>query len=121
MIRLGTTLRCELPPRRIWVVLSDPATSGGRILMVNMTTLRDSCVDDACVLGPEDYDLLTHATTIAYSRAQAGPVAAIEGLIRTGQFIEVESVPAATLTKIITGARKSPQLAPTHKRLLPPA
>ena len=46
--------------------------------MVSMTTLRDSCVDDACVLGPEDFVLLTHATTIAYSRAQAGRVAGLE-------------------------------------------
>lgn len=121
MIRLGTTLRCDLPPRHIWVVLSDPAANGGRILMVKMTTLRESCVDDACVLGPEDFVLLTHATTIAYSRAQAGPVAGIEGLIRAGQFLEVESVPAATLAKMIAGARKSDQLAPAHKRLLPRA
>ena len=82
MIRIGTTLRCDLPPRHIWVVLSDPAANGGRILMVNMTTLRDSCVDDDCVLGPADFVLLTHATAVAYSRAQAGPAAAIEGLIR---------------------------------------
>jgi len=121
MIRLGATLRCELPPRHIWVILSDPAANAGRILMVNMTTLRDSCVDDACVLGPDDYDLLTHATTMAYSRAQAGLVAGIEGLIRAGQFIEVEPVPVPTLDKIIAGARASNQLAPAHKRLLPPA
>lgn len=120
MIRLGTTLRCELPPRHIWVIVSDPATNGGKVLMVNMTTLRDSCVDDACVLGPEDFTLLTHATTLAYSRAQAGPVAALEGLIRSGQFIEVAAVPAATLAKIVFGARKSDQLAPALKRLLPP-
>ncbi|MBM3854485.1 MAG: hypothetical protein FJ399_15265 [Verrucomicrobia bacterium] len=85
-----------------------------------MTTLRESCVDEACLLKPEDFLLLTHATTIAYSRAQSGPVAAIEGLIRAGQFIAVETVPPATLAKIIAGARKSPQLAPAHKRLLPP-
>ena len=79
MIRLGTTLRCELPPRHIWVVLSDPAANAGRILMVNMTTLRDSCVDDACVLGPQDYLPLTHATTMAYSRAQAGRSQELKG------------------------------------------
>lgn len=121
MIRLGTTLRCELPPRHIWVVLSDPAANTGQMLMVNLTTLRDSCVDDACILGPEDFPLLTHATTVAYSRAEAGPAAAIEALIRTGHFIEVAPVPAATLTKMIAGARKSDQLAPARKRLLPPA
>lgn len=120
MIRLGTTLRCNLPPRHLWVVVSDPAANEGRVLMVNMTTLRESCVDDACVLGPEDFVLLTQATTIAYSRAQAGPVAAIEQLIHDGQFFEVQKVPAATLAKIIAGAQQSPQLSPAHKKLLPP-
>ncbi len=119
MIGLGTTLRCELPPRHIWVVLSDPAATGGDILMVNMTTLRESCVDDECVLGPEDYVLLTHATTIAYSRSKSGPSAALEDLVRNGQFIAVENVPARTLTKIIAGARRSPQLSPADQRLLP--
>ena len=119
MIGLGTTLRCDLPPRHIWVVISDPATTEGTVLMVNMTTLRDSCIDDACLLGPHDYILLSHTTTIAYSRAQAGPVAAIEKLVREGQFSVVTPVPGATLAKIIAGARQSLQLSPAHKRLLP--
>ena len=118
MIGLGTTLRCDLPPRHLWVIVSDPAANAGRVLMVNMTTLREFCVDDACVLGPEDFVLLTQATTIAYSRAQAGPVAAIEQLIRDGQFFEVQKIPAATLAKIVAGARQSPQLSPAHKKLL---
>lgn len=121
MIGLGTTLRCDLPPRHLWVVVSDPAANAGKVLMVNMTTLRESCVDDACVLGPEDFALLTQATTIAYSRAQAGPATAIEGLIREGQFFEVQKVPAATLAKIVAGARQSRQLSPAHKKLLPQA
>ena len=73
MIALGTTLRCNLPPRHIWVVLSDPQRTGGNILVVNMTTLTEDCVDDLCILGPEDFVLLTHRTVIAYSRHRAGP------------------------------------------------
>ncbi len=62
MIGLGTTLRCNLPPRHIWVVLSDPLQTDDQILLVNMTTLADDCIDDSCILTPADYPLLTHET-----------------------------------------------------------
>ena len=118
MITLGTTLRCNLPPRHIWVVLSDPQGTGGDILMVNMTSLTEECVDDLCVLGPEDFDLLTHATTIAYSRHRAGPVAGLQGLIDNGSFSVVKAVPRAVLQRILAGARQSPQLPAAKKALL---
>ena len=118
MITLGTTLRCNLPPRHIWVVLSDPQHTGGEILMVNMTTLTEDCVDDLCILRPEDFELLTHATTIAYSRHRAGPVAGLQGLIDNGSFFVITPVPAATLQKIIDGARQSAQIPATKKSLL---
>jgi len=75
MIGLGTTLRCNLPPRHIWVVLSNPQLTEGKILVVNLSTLREGCIDDVCILGPEDYDLLTHPTTVAYSRHEMGNAA----------------------------------------------
>jgi len=72
---LGTTLRCNLSPRHIWVVLTDPARTGGDVLLANLTSLTDDCVDDACVLEPADFALLTHKTTVAYSRCQVGTAA----------------------------------------------
>jgi len=120
VIGLEDTFRCDLPPRHIWVVVNDPQACDGRMLMVNMTTLRDSCVDEVCILGPQDYELLTHATTIAYSRAMNGPTVALENLVKNGQFLKVQSVPTSTLDKIIAGARTTTQLSPAQKRLLPP-
>jgi hypothetical protein len=46
MITLGTTLRCNLPPRHIWIVITDPARTKGDILLANLTTLTDDSVDD---------------------------------------------------------------------------
>jgi hypothetical protein len=120
MIGLGDTFRCDYPPRHIWVVINNPQSSGGKVLMVNMTTLRDSCIDDACILGEEDYNQLSHATTIAYSRAMDGPISKLEELVKKGEFITIERIPPATLEKIIAGAKASIQLAPAKKRLLPP-
>ena len=118
MITLGTTLRCNLPPRHVWVVLSDPQHTGGDILMVNMTTLTEDCVDELCVLGPEDFDLLTHTTTVAYSRHRAGSATALQGLIDDGKFSSVKSVTAATLQKILDGARRTDQIPAARKALL---
>jgi hypothetical protein len=118
MIVLGTTLRCNLPPRHIWVVLSDPQRTGGDILMANMTTLTEECVDDLCILGPADYALLAHSTTIAYSRYRAGPVAGLQGLIANGSFTIVTPVPPATLQKILDGARQTTQIPDAKKALL---
>lgn len=118
MIALGTTLRCNLPPRHIWVVLSDPQRAGGDILMVNMTTLTEDCVDDLCILGPADFQLLTHRTTVAYSRYRTGPVTGLQTLIDNGSFTVITPIPAATLQKILDGAQRSPQIPASKKSLL---
>jgi hypothetical protein len=118
MITLGTTLRCNLPPRHIWVVLSDPQRTAGRILMVNMTTLTEDCIDDLCVLGPADFALLTHPTTIAYSRHRVGTVVGLQSLVDNGSFSAITPVSLATLQKILTGAQQSTQIPASKKTLL---
>ena len=120
MIGLGTTLRCNLPPRHIYIVLSDPAQTAERILLVNLTTLDDDCVDDACILEPADYSLLTHATTVAYSRAQEGAAATLQQLVDDGDFRLITPIPTATLAKILKGAHQSRELSNSQKRLLAP-
>lgn len=78
MIALGTTLRCNLPPRHLWVVISDPQQTGDAILLVSLTTLREGCVDDVCILNAPDFPGdPTHATTAAYSRAKQAALLAL--------------------------------------------
>ena len=115
---LGTTLRCNLPPRHIWIVITDPARTGGEILIVNLTSLTEECVDDACILAQADFALLTHDTTVAYSRSQIGTDAKLDGLITQGVFTVVTPVPGATLQKILEGARNSRELSADKKRLI---
>lgn len=121
MIGRGTTLRCNLPPRHIWVVLNDPSASHGQVLMVNLTTLRPDSVDEICILGPADFDPLDRPTTVAYSRHETGFATGLQRAIETGYFAAITPIPAATLRKIIEGGRRSPCLTEAAKRLLPPA
>jgi hypothetical protein len=120
MIALGTTLRCNLPPRHLWVVISDPQQTGDAILLVSLTTLREGCVDDVCILNAPDFPgYLTHATTAAYSRAKAGSAAGLTESIAEGSFTVVTPIPLTTLARIIDGARNSDELSASSKKLLP--
>lgn len=120
MIDLGTTVRCNEEPRHIWVVISDPAIHGGRILFVSLTTLKDNKLDDVCALNREDYPrYISHPTTVAYSRARVGDAVALQRAIDSGYFTRLERMPITTLKKIIDGARRSEHLAPSKKALLP--
>ena len=122
LIDLGTTLRCNYPPCHFWVVLSNLAQTGGLFLFVNMTSFDGmTCTDDACLLEPSDYELLTHTTTIAYSGSHIGRVSDLTQSIQRGEFGLVTPVPPLTLAKIIDGARRSPELSRARKALLPAA
>ena len=77
-------------------------------------------MDDACILDAFDFPgCLTQAKTAAYSRAKAGSAAALTRAIQQGDFSIVAPIPAATLSKIIDGARRSEELSASNKKLLP--
>lgn len=112
--------RCMEPPRHICLPLFDPArATEDDFLLVRLTTLRDSQVDDACILHPADYAELTHATTVAYSRALNGKKSAFLRAVTAGHFIRLPDVPELTWRKIIQAAHASPELSARQKGTLP--
>jgi len=121
MPELGSTYRCNLPPRHIWVIISDPDENHQRFVFVNLTTLTQNCVDDCCILQSADYPpYLTQVTTVAYSRFKIGDVRGIEVLVAAGQFYEMPAIPGPTLQKIINGAHATLELPKGAKAMLPP-
>ncbi len=116
----GMAFRCMDPPRHIFIPLFDPQKPGDDMLLLNLTTLRDSCVDDACVLCPADYEELTHATTVAYSLAMSGKKSLLVRAVALGHFVQLSSLPPPTLAKIIAGAHASPELPTKLKKMLRP-
>ena len=115
----GMAFRCMEPPRHIYVPLFDLNADSDEMLQVNFTTLRESCVDDVCILEPVDYRELTHATTVAYSRAMLGRKSAFTRAIQAGHFIQLENLPEATWQRIVEGGHHSEELPRAKKRLLP--
>lgn len=115
----GMAFRCMEPPRHVYVPLFDTNPDSDEMLLVNFTTLRESSIDDRCILVPLDYQELTHETTVAYSRAIVGKKSAFIRAVEAGHFIQLDDLPLATWRKIVEGAHKSEELPRTKKRLLP--
>lgn len=118
LVTLGSTLRCNFPPRHIWIGLSDPARTGGRVIVVNLTTLRENSVDADCILGPSDYPLLTHATAVAFSRYRFAAASALEAAVQRSEFTVIQSISPTALQKILDAARVSSQLPSAARALV---
>jgi len=118
-MRLGLTLRSNLHPRHIFVVLSDPSQTAGQILLVNFTSWQSPRDDNEEIFSSTDYPLLRHRSVIAFWGAHAGEGARLEAAIREGSFTILPDLPAQTLRRILMAARGSRHLSPIQKRLLP--
>jgi hypothetical protein len=108
-------------PRHIHIPLFDPTSASDDLLLVNFTTLRESCVDDTCILGPLDYAELTHETTVAYSRSLIGKKSLFVRAISKQLFVRLDDLPERAWQKILRGAQISPELSELKKNLLPAA
>lgn len=120
MIRLGTALKSTAEPYHRFVVISDPAACDGVVVLVRITTDDGTWTDRDCLLTPEDWDQLKHASTVAYSTCKFGKaVDRLEEAIARGEFVEIPSPSVAVLKKIIAAARTAQGLPPGARRYLP--
>jgi hypothetical protein len=119
MIRLGTSLKSREFPFHRCVVLSDPASTSGQVVLVRVTTDDGSWPDRDCLLGPTDWAELEHASTVAYSTCKWGPaVESLERAIRSGLFIEISPPPTVTLRRMIAAARVAEGMPPGARHWL---
>lgn len=119
MISLGTALKCVEYPYHRCVVLSDPQTNGGYVVLVRVTTDDGTWPDRDCLLGPADWGELDHASTVAYSTCKFGQaVKSLEAAIQRGLFTEVSAPPPAVLRRMIEAARGAEGIPPGAIRWL---
>jgi len=115
MIGQGNVFRCLQPPGHVFVVLTTP-DENGEALVVNLSTLRDTEEDCACVLQADDYPVfIRHKTVVMYRCTVWGAVAALG---TTRDFAPMPDLPAATLAKILDGALRSDFLRERFKRII---
>src|SRR5882724_1647792 len=119
MIRLGSALKSQEPPFHRCLVLSEPQTNGGHVVLVRVTTDDGTWPDRDCILTPSDWNELEHDSTVAYSTCKFGPaVKALEAAIQRGLFQEISSPSVAVLRKVILAAHASAGMPPGAKKLL---
>lgn len=116
----GMAFRCMEPPRHIYIPIFDSENPGDEMLLVNFTTLREGCIDDACILQPADYPELKHTTTVAFSLALVGRQSAFIKAVNAGHFIQLDDLSEETWEKIVSTAHLTDELSKVKKRLLPP-
>jgi len=119
MIQLGTALKSQEPPFHRCLIISDPSTNGGQVVLVRLTTDDGTWPDRDCILSPADWSELEHVSTVAYSTCKFGPaVKALETAIQHGLFHEISSPPVAVLRTVISAGRTAVGMPPAAKKLL---
>ncbi len=119
MIQLGTALKSQEPPFHRCLVISDPQTNGGQVVLVRITTDDGTWPDRDCILTPADWNQLEHESTVAYSTCKFGPaVKSLETAIQRGFFLSISSPSEAVLRKVIAAGRTAKGMAPGAKKLL---
>ena len=118
MIYYGQVLKATVDPYHRWVVLNDPSKHQGKALFINLTTLKNGCIDEECILDSTDYDDLDRRTTVVYSGAGIAPSAALQAAWDAGNFRQLPDMPQAALQKMLEGARKTTQLSDAKLKLL---
>lgn len=119
MIRLGTALKSQEPPFHRCLVISDPQTSGGQVVLVRIATDDGTWPDRDCILTPTDWNELEHDSTVAFSTCKFGPaVKALEMAIQRGLFQEITSPSVAVLRKVIAAGQTAKGMPPGARKLL---
>ena len=102
----------------LWVVVSDPAKDSQRVLIVNMTTVRNRFHDPACVLNAGDHREVKHQTYMNYRDSRIVRNSALEAQLSTGQIAVNEKVSECVLDRIRRGAASSDYIPMAHRELL---
>ena len=113
MIQLGTALKCKEPPHHRCLILSDPETNGGQVVLVRLTTDDGTWPDRDCILTRDDWSELEQPSTVAFSTCKYGPAAAArEQAVQRGAFTVI-SPPTAVVLRMV--------IATAHAAGMPPA
>ena len=55
MLSLGTAFIFKAIKSHLWIVITEPDPSDYASLIVNITTLKETTIDDSCLLYPDDF------------------------------------------------------------------
>lgn len=119
MIHPGTALKSTEYPYHRCVVLTDPQSNGGQVVLVRITTVDGTWPDRDCLLGPADWCELDRPSTVAYSTSKCAPAEkALELAVKNGLFTVISPPPGIVLRRIIQAARTAKGMPPLARQWL---
>lgn len=121
MIEFGTAIKCTSDPYHRHIVISDPQTNGGYVVLVCITTDGGSWTrDDDCILTPDEWPELDRKSRVAYSTCKCARVLGpLQRSIDSGEFEYINSPPEGTLSRIVMAGYTARGMTPEAKRYLP--
>jgi len=104
--------------RHLYFAIADGTTTGGRILLVNMSKVKEGN-DTSCILKVGEHTAVTHESTIKYHEALLANPTDLASGIRMGVITSGDKATPNLVQKIQEGAKKSPFLRQEYKRFIP--
>ncbi len=86
----------------LWVVLTELDDATGKVLVINLTTLRSGS-DTTVVLKPGDHEFIQHETVVFYLDAQWVPAVALEAAVNRQAGRQLAPCRADVLERIRSG------------------
>jgi len=87
-------------------------------LVANLTTLRDTCIDDAVIFEGGEHPVIKHRTTVAYSRAKVFSAKKMKEALSRGVQTSEPAFEGQLVEQILAGALVSPELAHKYKAMI---
>jgi hypothetical protein len=117
MIRRGLTLLSS-EGGHVWVVLTDPAKTGGNVLIVNFTTYRAHRHAGEEIFSSSDYSGLSHDSIVLFAKAGDGTASQVADAISASLFRQIPDIPNKTLCRVMRAGKRSPDLSAARRLLI---
>jgi hypothetical protein len=114
----------DLPPKHLWIVLTNPDPQTGKVVVVMVVTKRQH-TDPTTVLVKGDHPFITHDSSVDYGLAKTVTVARLEADAHAATCQPLADVGPAILKQVQAGLQVSPRTVHHIKsycavRLAPP-
>lgn len=120
MIALGDAIKATTPHYHRYLIISDPQSNDGMVVMVTITSADGTWdKDDECVLAPEEWPELIKSSVVEFSTCRCGKCSPeLQRAIDRGEFNRIRKPSLDVVRKVITAARKSKKMPDIAKEYL---
>jgi len=103
----------------LWVVVSNPFQNDREVLILNLTSIRNSPFDDlSCVFDAGDHPWIRHPTFVNYYRSEVHSDRYLDNLVKSGAAKLWNPFIQPQLQRIWTGAGATLNMIGDHLQIL---